>query len=95
MNADWLRYDAEAGLLWLTDRKGKEACYVRARQVAHGKWHLDVSYVGTAIRGEEWFLRSLPERVLVRRLAELSPVIGLPKPGATDTYFEFVRRDVA
>ena len=54
-----------------------------------------MSYVGTAIRGEEWFLRSLPERVLVRRLAELSPVIGLPKPGATDVFFEFVRRDVA
>jgi hypothetical protein len=43
----------------------------------------------------EWFLRTRPERVLVTRLAELTLVTALPKPGAADAYFEFVRRGEA
>ena len=90
--ADWLRYDAEEGCLWVTDRQGNQAYYVRGREVSNGGCDLEVSHTGGVIRFDENGLRALPERIVVKRHAELMPVTGMPKPGATSTQFEFVWR---
>jgi hypothetical protein len=48
---------------------------------------------GGIIRFEESGLRALPERIVVKLPRELMPITCLPKPGARDAYFEFVRQD--
>ena len=90
--AEWLRYHAEARCLWVTDRQGNQACYVQDREVTNGHCDVEVSHAGGVIRFNENGLRALPERIVVKRHAELMPVTGMPKSGKTSIQFEFVRR---
>jgi hypothetical protein len=90
--ADWLRYDADARRLCVTDRQGNQAYYVQLREVSSGRCDMEASHAGGVIRFDEIRLRSLPKRIMVKRHPELMPVTGMPKPGATSIQFEFVRR---
>jgi hypothetical protein len=94
MNADWLRYDPEAGLLFVTNSEGKTGRYVKALTLQPvGGWDIEVAFVGYVIRFDESALRCLPERMVVKRLAETNPLFGTPLAGASNARFEYVRRD--
>jgi hypothetical protein len=79
--ADWLQYDAVARLLCVTDRQGNRACYVQDREVTNGHCDLEVSHAGGVIQFDENGLRALPERIVVKRHAELMPVTGCRSRG--------------
>jgi len=92
--ADWLRYDHEAETMTVTGFDGRTARYSKGLVLQPvGGFDLEVAFVGFVVRFNEMALRVLPERILVTRLAEPSPVTGLPLAGASDARFEFVRRD--
>ena len=91
---DWLQYDHEAGSMSIADWDGKTGHYVKALHLQEaGGSDLEVSFAGGVVHFDEVALRSLPEKIIVKRCAETSPVLGTPKIGAKNSRFEFVRRD--
>ena len=49
--------------------------------------------IGDVVSYNEVRLRSLPKTIVLRQLAEISRVIGVPLPGSSTIRFEYLRCD--
>jgi hypothetical protein len=91
---DWVRYDRETETLSVTNSEGKTCIYAKGNEVlGGGSYHIELTFDGNVIEVHESSLRSLPERIVVKRLAETNPLFGTPVRGAHPVRFEYVRRD--
>ena len=86
-----MRFEREKELLYVTGRDGKEAIYSKGVPLSTiGACDVFIAFEGGMIDFDEIQVRSLPERIVVRRRAE-SNLFGERKAGTSDERCEFVR----
>jgi hypothetical protein len=86
-----MHFDREKELLYVTDRDGKEAIYSKGATLpTTGGCDVYIVFEGSIIDFDEIQVRSLPERLIVRRRAE-SDQFGERKSGSSDERVEYLR----
>jgi hypothetical protein len=92
-HASWLHFDSTLGLLCVTNVGGETRHYRQGpRLESAGPWHATITFAGVVIGCDnEAGLRALPEKIVVRRMAESDPVFCRPLKGARDERIEFIR----